>query len=45
MIKNLQNKPKLFWVGPMIPSENLDKWLSASPAAMKWQKHLLDAMK
>ena len=44
MIKNLQNKPKLFWVGPMIPSENLDKWLSASPAAMKWQKHLLDAL-
>ena len=44
MIKNSQNKPKLFWVGPMIPTENLDKWLSASPAAMKWQKHLLDAL-
>ena len=42
--ENLQLKPKFFWVGPMIPSAYLNTWTAASPAAMKWQKHLVDAL-
>ena len=42
--ENLQLKPKFFWVGPMIPSAYLNTWIAASPAAMKWQKHLVDAL-
>ena len=37
-------KPKIFWVGPFVPSTYLKHWLAASPAAMKWQKHLFDAL-
>lgn len=37
-------KPKIFWVGPFVPSTHLKHWLAASPAAMKWQKHLFDAL-
>jgi len=44
MIENSQLKPKFFWVGPMIPSAYLNTWMAASPAAMKWQKHLVDAL-
>lgn len=35
---------KLYWVGPWIPQQNLEQWKAASPAAMKWQKHLVDAL-
>ena len=44
VIENLQLKPRFFWVGPMIPSKHLNTWTSASPAAMKWQRHLVDAL-
>ena len=44
IIKSSQLKPKLIWVGPMIPSVHLNTWKGASPAAMKWQRHLLDAL-
>ena len=44
VIENLQLKPRFFWVGPMIPSKHLNTWSSASPAAMKWQRHLVDAL-
>ena len=37
-------KPKIFWVGPFVPSTHLKYWSAASPAAMKWQKHLFDAL-
>jgi len=37
-------KPKVLWIGPFIPSDNIKNWLAASPAAMKWQKHLFDAL-
>ena len=42
--KTSQLETKLIWVGPMIPSTHLSTWKGASPAAMKWQKHLLDAL-
>lgn len=35
---------KLNWVGPWIPQRNLGQWKAASPAAMKWQKHMVDAL-
>lgn len=35
---------KLNWVGPWIPERNLSQWKAASPAAMKWQKHLVNAL-
>ena len=44
VIKNTQLKPKFFWVGPMIPSAYLNTWMAASPAAMKWQKHLVEVL-
>ena len=44
IIKSSQLKPKLIWVGPMIPSAHLNTWKGVSPAAMKWQRHLLDAL-
>lgn len=44
VIENLQLKPRFFWVGPMIPSKYLNTWTSASPAAIKWQKHLVGAL-
>ena len=44
VIENLKLKPRFFWVGPMIPSRHLNTWTSASPAAMKWQKHLVGAL-
>ena len=37
-------KPKIFWIGPFIPSNYLRHWLAASPAAMKWQKHLFESL-
>ena len=37
-------KPKVLWIGPFIPSDNIKNWLAASPAAMKWQKYLFDAL-
>jgi hypothetical protein len=43
-LKNLQFKPKIFWIGPLIPSYCFKGWLAASPAAMKWQKHLFEAL-
>ena len=42
-IKN-KLKPKIFWVGPYIPSKYLRYWLAASPAAMKWQSHLYKSL-
>ena len=41
--KNFFN-PKIFWIGPFIPSNFIKHWLSASPAAMKWQKHLFESL-
>lgn len=35
----------IIWVGPWIPVNNLKKWRAASPAAMKWQRHLLAALR
>ncbi len=43
-LKKLQFKPKIFWIGPFVPSYILKDWLAASPAAMKWQKHLFEAL-
>ena len=42
----LKNKfnPKVFWVGPYIPSKYLRYWLAASPAAMMWQSHLYKSL-
>ena len=37
-------KPKILWIGPFIPSNHIKHWLAASPAAMKWQKHLFDSL-
>ena len=36
--------PKILWIGPYIPSNHLKEWLAASPAAMKWQKHLYQSL-
>ena len=36
--------PKIFWIGPFIPSNYIKHWLAASPAAMKWQKHLFESL-
>ena len=36
--------PKIFWVGPFIPSKYIKNWLASSPAALKWQKHLVTAL-
>jgi glycosyltransferase involved in cell wall biosynthesis len=35
---------KVTWIGQWISSENLNSWPAASPAAIKWQKHLVNAM-
>ena len=43
-IKKKKLIPKIFWIGPFIPSNHLKHWLAASPAAMKWQKHLYEAL-
>jgi hypothetical protein len=43
-LKNLKFKPKIFWIGPLIPPYCFKDWLAASPAAMKWQKHLVEAL-
>jgi glycosyltransferase involved in cell wall biosynthesis len=43
-LKNLKFKPKIFWIGPLVPSYCFKDWLAASPAAMKWQKHLVEAL-
>lgn len=36
---------KIIWVGSWFPVDNISNWRAASPAAMKWQGHLLSAMK
>lgn len=35
---------KLIWIGPMIPQNYLLNWKSTSPAAIKWQMHLLNSL-
>ncbi len=37
-------KPKIFWVGPFVPLKNITCWKATSPAAVKWQTHLLEAL-
>lgn len=34
----------ILWVGPWVPSDSFDEWRAASPAARKWQAHLLRAL-
>lgn len=36
---------RIIWVGSNLPVDNLSKWSAASPAAIKWQKYLLTAIK
>ena len=36
--------PKIFWIGPFIPSNQIKHWLACSPAALKWQKHLFTSL-
>lgn len=43
-LKDSKFKPKILWIGPYVPSHSLKDWLAASPAAMKWQKHLFKAL-
>ena len=43
-LKKKKFNPKIFWIGPFIPSNHIKHWLAASPAAMKWQKHLFDSL-
>jgi len=40
----MKDELKLTWIGPWIPQSNLGDWKAASPAAMKWQKHLVEAL-
>lgn len=40
----MKKKFKLIWFGPMVPQKYLKNWRSTSPAAVKWQKHLLNAL-
>ena len=35
---------KIFWIGPLIPSKEINNWVAASPAAMKWQKNLIKSL-
>lgn len=35
---------KILWVGPFIPSQYNSNWPAASPAASKWQMHLLQGL-
>lgn len=39
-----RSKHKCVWVGPWIPSAKFDLWPAASPAAIKWQYHLLTTL-
>lgn len=44
-IKNIsQKKFKILWIGPFIPSKYSVNWPASSPAASKWQKHLVQGM-
>lgn len=44
-IKNLtQKKFKILWIGPFIPNKYSIKWPASSPAATKWQKHLVQGL-
>ena len=43
-IKKTPIKPRIIWIGPYIPIKSTTKWTSASPAASKWQKHLLESL-
>ena len=43
-LKKKEFEPKIFWIGPFIPSNHIKKWLAASPAAFKWQKHIVEAL-
>lgn len=43
-IKNNSIRPKIIWIGPYIPIKNTTNWTSASPAASKWQKHILESL-
>ena len=36
--------PKILWIGPFIPPNYMREWLAASPAANKWQKHIVEAL-
>ena len=40
----ISKKIKIFWVGPLIPAKSMNNWVAASPAAMKWQKHLIETL-
>ena len=35
---------KIFWIGPLIPSKEINNWIAASPAAMKWQNNLIKSL-
>jgi len=41
----VDSKPQVIWVGPYLPVKNLRAWRAASPAAIKWQSHLLAALR
>ena len=43
-IKYNSIKPKIIWIGPYIPIKSTTSWIAASPAASKWQKHLLESL-
>lgn len=35
---------KIFWIGPLIPSREINNWVAASPAAIKWQLNLIKCL-
>lgn len=44
-IENLSKKKyKILWIGPYIPSKYSVNWPASSPAASKWQKHLVQGL-
>ena len=32
---------QICWIGPLIPTAQISNWVAASPAAIKWQTHLI----
>lgn len=44
MQKINKSNMKLTWIGPLVPDKYISCWAAASPAAMKWQKHIVKSI-